>query len=319
MSPTPLLPAGLDEVTTFRQLEALLDEEALMAACLESGVGLGPERMRLCCPATGRPLSHLLRASAAGQQAMSLDLAAGPASRRQAYLALRGAASALPAGTVSLVPCAIGGKGGFGSMLRSQGGKMASKATTNFDACRDLSGRRLGDIRNEQARRERAEILAALERERQQREAAQVARALEIARNSAPTGAGADVLSVDVEHLAREAARQEAMKKTFLDADFHDERQALEDRVSDAVDEAMARHFQKRSPSGSPPSSPSGASTTAPSSPGPVAAAAAAATTTTTAAAAAAPVTTAAPPAKKSLSSWDVDGDLSDSDDSDSD
>lgn len=36
-----------------------------------------------------------------------------------------------------------GGKGGFGSMLRSMGGKMASKQTTNFQACRDLTGRRL--------------------------------------------------------------------------------------------------------------------------------------------------------------------------------
>ncbi|KAJ1985136.1 hypothetical protein H4R34_000213 [Dimargaris verticillata] len=36
-----------------------------------------------------------------------------------------------------------GGKGGFGSMLRAQGGKMSSHKTTNFDACRDLAGRRI--------------------------------------------------------------------------------------------------------------------------------------------------------------------------------
>jgi hypothetical protein len=36
-----------------------------------------------------------------------------------------------------------GGKGGFGSMLRSQGGRMASKQSTNYEACRDLNGRRL--------------------------------------------------------------------------------------------------------------------------------------------------------------------------------
>ncbi|KAJ3294089.1 hypothetical protein HK104_003941 [Borealophlyctis nickersoniae] len=39
-----------------------------------------------------------------------------------------------------------GGKGGFGSMLRAQGGKMAAHKTTNFDACRDLSGRRLKTV-----------------------------------------------------------------------------------------------------------------------------------------------------------------------------
>ncbi|GAC73851.1 uncharacterized conserved protein [Moesziomyces antarcticus T-34] len=41
-----------------------------------------------------------------------------------------------------------GGKGGFGSMLRSQGGKMSANArNTNNDACRDLNGRRLGVLK----------------------------------------------------------------------------------------------------------------------------------------------------------------------------
>lgn len=39
-----------------------------------------------------------------------------------------------------------GGKGGFGAMLR---GVNASKKTTNYGACRDLSGRRLRDIEDE--------------------------------------------------------------------------------------------------------------------------------------------------------------------------
>lgn len=40
-----------------------------------------------------------------------------------------------------------GGKGGFGAMLR---GGNASKKTTNFGACRDLSGRRIRDLEREQ-------------------------------------------------------------------------------------------------------------------------------------------------------------------------
>jgi hypothetical protein len=40
----------------------------------------------------------------------------------------------------------LGGKGGFGSMLRAQGGRMASQKTTNFEACRDLTGRRLKTV-----------------------------------------------------------------------------------------------------------------------------------------------------------------------------
>ncbi|KAG9294278.1 hypothetical protein G9A89_021637 [Geosiphon pyriformis] len=48
--------------------------------------------------------------------------------------------------TLNLKLGILGGKGGFGSMLRAQGGKMASQKTTNFEACRDLNGRRLRTI-----------------------------------------------------------------------------------------------------------------------------------------------------------------------------
>mmetsp|Transcript_22291 Transcript_22291/g.21509 ORF Transcript_22291/g.21509 Transcript_22291/m.21509 type:complete len:133 (+) Transcript_22291:71-469(+) len=41
-----------------------------------------------------------------------------------------------------------GGKGGFGSLLRSMNPK--KKPTENFDACRDLSGRRVRNVQNEQ-------------------------------------------------------------------------------------------------------------------------------------------------------------------------
>lgn len=42
----------------------------------------------------------------------------------------------------------IGGKGGFGSMLRAQGGKMsAGKNKDNNDSCRDLNGRRLSTMK----------------------------------------------------------------------------------------------------------------------------------------------------------------------------
>lgn len=39
-----------------------------------------------------------------------------------------------------------GGKGGFGSQLKAQGGRMANKKTTNMESCRDLSGRRLKTV-----------------------------------------------------------------------------------------------------------------------------------------------------------------------------
>ncbi|KAF2075028.1 hypothetical protein CYY_003680 [Polysphondylium violaceum] len=43
----------------------------------------------------------------------------------------------------------VGGKGGFGSLLRGNSKKVGQKKTTNFEACRDLSGRRLRHVNNE--------------------------------------------------------------------------------------------------------------------------------------------------------------------------
>ena len=53
-----------------------------------------------------------------------------------------------PGDSVQLVPRLRGGKGGFGSMLRAIGAQI--EKTTNREACRDLSGRRLRDINEEQ-------------------------------------------------------------------------------------------------------------------------------------------------------------------------
>ncbi|KRT83712.1 hypothetical protein AMK59_3425, partial [Oryctes borbonicus] len=48
---------------------------------------------------------------------------------------------------ISIVLRTCGGKGGFGSMLRAIGAQI--EKTTNREACRDLSGRRLRDINEE--------------------------------------------------------------------------------------------------------------------------------------------------------------------------
>lgn len=49
---------------------------------------------------------------------------------------------------IHVIPRVLGGKGGFGSMLRAIGAQI--EKTTNREACRDLSGRRLRDINEEQ-------------------------------------------------------------------------------------------------------------------------------------------------------------------------
>ncbi|CAG9837832.1 unnamed protein product [Diabrotica balteata] len=50
--------------------------------------------------------------------------------------------------SLRIIPRLFGGKGGFGSMLRAIGAQI--EKTTNREACRDLSGRRLRDINEEQ-------------------------------------------------------------------------------------------------------------------------------------------------------------------------
>ncbi|CAK5163137.1 unnamed protein product [Aphanomyces euteiches] len=51
----------------------------------------------------------------------------------------------------------LGGKGGFGAMLRSQGKGAGVRATKDFGACRDLSGRRLRHVNQEIAMKKWAE------------------------------------------------------------------------------------------------------------------------------------------------------------------
>jgi hypothetical protein len=43
----------------------------------------------------------------------------------------------------------LGGKGGFGAMLKSMAKRSGAKKTTDFGACRDLSGRRLRHVNDE--------------------------------------------------------------------------------------------------------------------------------------------------------------------------
>lgn len=62
------------------------------------------------------------------------------------------ATSAAPFIALEVRLSTLGGKGGFGSMLRAQGGKMsARKGEENNDSCRDLNGRRLSTVKEARA------------------------------------------------------------------------------------------------------------------------------------------------------------------------
>eukprot|EP00842_Homolaphlyctis_polyrhiza_P003946 jgi/Hompol1/4552/HPOL_000108-RA len=68
---------------------------------------------------------------------------------------------------LSMVPLLLGGKGGFGSQLRAQGGRMNKNKPTSNDSCRDLSGRRIKTVNEAKALADYIEKEAERERQRQ--------------------------------------------------------------------------------------------------------------------------------------------------------
>lgn len=66
-----------------------------------------------------------------------------------------------------IVPRLLGGKGGFGSMLRAIGAQIDK--TNNREACRDLSGRRMRDVNNEKQLKEWVAKKAEKEKEREEK------------------------------------------------------------------------------------------------------------------------------------------------------
>lgn len=68
---------------------------------------------------------------------------------------------------VDFVIAVKGGKGGFGSLLRAIGAQI--EKTTNRDACRDLRGRRLRDIKREEELQKLLALQAKLQEEQKRR------------------------------------------------------------------------------------------------------------------------------------------------------
>ncbi|CAF4860093.1 unnamed protein product [Pieris macdunnoughi] len=99
----------------------------------------------------------------------------------------------------------IGGKGGFGSMLRAIGAQI--EKTTNREACRDLSGRRLRDINEE--KRLRKWLEGQDERERE---------------------------AIERKQKKLEKLLAEPKIEVSLNPSYEKERQELPERVSSAVD-----------------------------------------------------------------------------------
>eukprot|EP00092_Neocalanus_flemingeri_P092669 GFUD01117671.1.p1 GENE.GFUD01117671.1~~GFUD01117671.1.p1 ORF type:complete len:250 (+),score=90.54 GFUD01117671.1:47-796(+) len=118
--------------------------------------------------------------------------------------------------TVTILPHGglQGGKGGFGSLLRSIGAQI--EKTTNHEAMRDLSGRRQRDVNNEQ--RLKNYVAGATEREREAREKKEV----------------------KLEKLRRLAEGENKGKHDFSDPLYDKARSETEEKVHEAVEAAMA-------------------------------------------------------------------------------
>ncbi|XP_011634688.1 replication stress response regulator SDE2 [Pogonomyrmex barbatus] len=106
-----------------------------------------------------------------------------------------------------VVPRLLGGKGGFGSMLRAIGAQI--EKTTNREACRDLSGRRLRDINEEKRLKAWIEKQTKREKELVERK------------------------KKKLEKLCAEP------KHEFKDQRYDQERAELTERVGDAVEEGF--------------------------------------------------------------------------------
>merc|ERR1711879_919843 len=118
---------------------------------------------------------------------------------------------------------ASGGKGGFGSMLRALGNQI--QKTTNKEACRDLSGRRLRDINDE--KRLKQFVSKKAERERVEKEKK-------------------DAKMKKLHKLVTEGES----KHEFHDEKYNEEREAATNRVREAMEEVFNNAELKPSVSG---------------------------------------------------------------------
>ncbi|TDG45096.1 hypothetical protein AWZ03_008521 [Drosophila navojoa] len=112
----------------------------------------------------------------------------------------------------------VGGKGGFGSMLRAIGAQI--EKTTNREACRDLSGRRLRDINEEKRVRAWLEKKGEREREAEERKKRKIEKLLAVP------------------------------KHEFKDVQYEEARAKLTEKVNDAFEEGLKQAEEAKTANG---------------------------------------------------------------------
>ncbi|KAL8293180.1 hypothetical protein RQP46_000874 [Phenoliferia psychrophenolica] len=115
-----------------------------------------------------------------------------------------------------------GGKGGFASQLRAQGGRMSSNKATNNDSCRDLNGRRLSTIKEAQ------KLAAYISAEPDRKASAALAAQEKL-----------NALNLEIARL------DNTSKRRLDDHEFVEESRDIVEGVKDAVKEAMMKKRKK--------------------------------------------------------------------------
>lgn len=126
---------------------------------------------------------------------------------------------------IDIIIPALGGKGGFGSLLRAIGAQI--EKTTNRDACRDLSGRRLRDIKREDELKKLLALQEKLEEERKRRRKEKL-----------------ENLKRKVDNSSSETSIQELVAM-FDDHEYNTRRRQLSDILDAAVEKGII-NFKKR-------------------------------------------------------------------------
>jgi len=124
-----------------------------------------------------------------------------------------------------LIPL-LGGKGGFGSLLRAIGAQI--EKTTNRDACRDLSGRRLRDIKREDELRKLIALRDKLEDERKRRKKEKLER-----------------LKKKTEEISSNTKSIQELVQMFEDNEYNKRRLQIADIIDAAVEKGIL-NFKKR-------------------------------------------------------------------------
>lgn len=124
-----------------------------------------------------------------------------------------------------LIPL-LGGKGGFGSLLRAIGAQI--EKTTNKDACRDLSGRRLRDIKRDDELKKLLALQEKLQEERLKRKKEKL-----------------EKLKKKTEEATSESKSIQELVSMFDDHEFSKRRHELGDILEAAVEKGLI-NFKKR-------------------------------------------------------------------------